>query len=68
MESKPQTLTGKAQLPGKAIFPPAWQPNELQRRFIEDLWLPEEEAKGPPGLVDNLTASGQDAEQHLQQG
>ncbi|CAI0785941.1 Uncharacterised protein [Serratia fonticola] len=46
-------------------FPPSWQLNERQQRFIEDLWLEEDHAV--PGSADNLATPGQDAEQHLQQ-
>ncbi len=58
MDSKLQTLAGEAQSSGKAAFPPAWQLNERQKRFIEDLWLPEEDAKPPAKLTDGLTTSG----------
>ncbi len=44
-------------------FPPSWQLNERQQRFIEDLWLGEDHAM--PGSADNLATPGQDAEQHL---
>ncbi len=44
-------------------FPPSWQLNERQQRFIEDLWLGEDHAM--PGSADNLATPGQDAEQQL---
>lgn len=58
MDSKSRTLAGKTPLPGKATLPPAWQLNELQKDFIEDLWLPEEDVKGTCELTDNLATPG----------
>jgi hypothetical protein len=54
MDNKSLTLRGDAQVQLKAVFPPAWQLNDLQRTFIEDLWQPEFYEGEPPNLADNL--------------
>lgn len=59
MDNQSFIFTGDSQRPGEVKFPPAWQLNESQKRFIEELWLPEEAVEAPSGLVDNLTAPGQ---------
>ncbi len=65
MDSQSLIPTTETQLAETLRFPPSWQLNERQQRFIEDLWLPEDHAA--PGSADNLATPGQDAEQHLQQ-
>lgn len=57
MDHKSLTLHKDNQLPIKAVFPPAWQLNDLQRAFIEDLWQPEVYDDETPGSADKLTAS-----------
>lgn len=54
MDNKSLTFHGDAQLQTKAVFPPAWQLNDLQRTFIEDLWQPEFYEGELPVLADNL--------------
>lgn len=65
MDNQPLIPTTEFQLAETLRFPPSWQLNERQQRFIEDLWLLEDHAA--TGSTDNLAPSSQDAEQHLQQ-
>ncbi|MFC0226267.1 hypothetical protein [Serratia aquatilis] len=58
MDNKSLTFSEETQLPQKAILPAAWQLNELQKRFIEDLWLSEDQTNVSSDLADNLAASG----------
>lgn len=65
MDNQSLIPTTEAPLAETLRFPPSWNLNERQQRFIEDLWLVEDHTV--PGSADNLAAPGQDAEQHLQQ-
>lgn len=59
MENKSLTFSEGPQLPKKAILPATWQLNELQKRFIDELWLPEEQTNTSTDLAENLATSGQ---------
>ncbi len=63
MDNQSLIPTTEVPLAETLTFPPSWQLNERQQRFIEDLWLVEDPAM--PGSADNLATPGQDAEQHL---
>ncbi|WP_167370527.1 hypothetical protein [Serratia oryzae] len=57
MDNKSQTSYRDTQLPRKAVFPPAWQLNDLQRAFIEELWQLEVCDDEASGSADRLTVS-----------
>ncbi|WP_337261288.1 MULTISPECIES: hypothetical protein [unclassified Serratia (in: enterobacteria)] len=63
MDNESQTPHGDTQLPIKAVCPPAWQLNDLQRAFIEELWQPEVYDDETPGSVDMLAVSDSPAVQ-----
>ncbi|HGM5493038.1 TPA: hypothetical protein ACKP1B_004750 [Serratia fonticola] len=63
MDNQSVIPTADIQLAETPRLPPSWQLNERQRRFIEDLWLPDDRAAS--ASADNLAPPGQDAEQHL---
>lgn len=66
MDNQSLIPTAELQTAETLRFPPSWQLNERQQRFIEALWLPEDHAA--TGSADNLATSGQNTKQHLQQG
>ncbi|MCL1031142.1 hypothetical protein [Serratia silvae] len=56
MDSQSLIPTTEAQRAETLRYPPSWQLNERQQRFIEDLWLPEDHVV--PGSADNLATPG----------
>ncbi|WP_154666935.1 hypothetical protein [Chania multitudinisentens] len=57
MDNKSRTSNRDVQLQHEATLPPAWQLNELQRAFIEDLWQSEVGGGELPGATEHLATS-----------